>query len=938
MTTIESLFVKESRARASDLSDQAIVFGVSALLVATPLAVGGVEPWAYASMEALVFILLALWMARGLASGGELASNRLAASGLGFLALPAMLLVGLIAFQMVPLPAGFERMISPGTFYLYERSLSGWPDNPLAYQTQMANRRMPHTIVVLPTADEVTAGVPIPFSDAERFDHQSNESNESAESQSKPTIGSWRTLSISPALTAPALLKLLAYAVLFLLVAGYPVREGAQADFSRGLAQVVLMAGLITASTALIERVYSNGRALWLFLPYDWKNGNPWGDRAVGPFANPDHLANYLDQTLPFAAVGVFWPEALSRRRPQVTRGVAGAALILISGALLLSSSRCGWLGALISLVVLGTLWPRADGGARPRAAGKIVAVMSLGLFLILLLMFVGPGGRMQADARLKTTVVNESLLGREAPALATISLVRDFPLFGVGLGCWPEVFPHYVKPPWTPTFWNATHNDYVQFAAETGLIGFALWAWFLIGAYQRIHEGTRVMTPGTDLLVAAALAAASATAVHEFFDFPLQVPANASLLTVLVGMVVRLTGVKNAAVSPSRRRLNPAFLYGMGLLGAVGLLLVALAQKRIPYPYDLRRPANIAQAYALIDAHPADGEAHLALARMLSSTRPADQIKELRAAVWLDPTNPYSRDFFAQALLGRNETTVALNEIARSVSNSPELATHFYLTRRIVPWLTRPERDAISAGFKFAVAHRYPGAVENFASYDDELGDAEAEALLYEAAAESAGSDAQRAAYWESAGTAYLNAGEAKQAEADFRSAIAVSPADSEPYARLIDGVFGPARNWPTAEALIARAIGRGADPVVLYRALAQGAQTAGDYPAARDALQRALAERPADFTAIMQMGLLDLADNHPDRAATWFRRAAQLRPDSSEAFSDLARAEEVAYEYFAADQAYQRAVAIAPGNGGLREQYAAFRQRVAENSKVHH
>jgi len=898
--------------------------------------VGGVEPWAYVPTEALIFLLLALWMARGLIGGGEIVElDRLAARRLGVLALPATLLIGLIAFQMVSLPPRLERLISPATFTLYQRSLPGWPDNPLAYQIGRANRRTPHAIVVLPTANEVAAGAPIPFSDSARSEH---ESHESAQSQAKPRIGIWRTLSISSALTAPALLKLLAYAGLFLLVAAYPLRGDAERRLGRHLALVVLVAGLITASVALLERVYSNGRSLWLFLPYDWRGGNPWGDRAVGSFANPDHLANYLSQTLPFAVAAVFWPAAFSRRRPQVMRAVAGAALILIASALLLSSSRGGWLGALMSLIVLGALWPRGDGGVRHRMAGKIAVATSLGLFLVLLLMFVGPGGRTQADARLKETVTDESLVGREAPALATIAVIRDFPLFGVGLGCWPEVFPRFVRPPWTPTFWNATHNDYIQLAAETGLIGFALLAWFLIRVWRRIHQGTGAMRSGTRLLVAAVLAAASAAAVHEFFDFPLQVPANALLLTALLAMAVRLT-IEKEALTPGRRPLNPKFLYGMGLLGAIGLLLATIAQKRTPYPYDLKRPANIAQAYALINAYPANAKAHLALAGMLAGTAaPTDRIEELRAAVWLDPTDPYSRDLYAQALLEQNEPAVALDEITRSVFNAPDLARHLYLRPRIVPWLAKPERKAIGAGFKLAVAHRYQGAVENFASYYEELGDTRAEAALYEAAAGSAGGAGRRAAYLSNAATAYLNAGEPKRAETALRAAIAAAPADSEPYVRLIDGVFGPAKDWPAANALVAQGIGQGADPVALYRALAQAAQTAGDYAVAREALQQALAARPADFAAIMQMGQLDLADNHPDRAATWFRRAAQLRPDSPETFSDLGRAEEAAYEYFAAEQAYRRAVAIAPSDAGIQQQYAAFRQRVAENSKVHH
>jgi hypothetical protein len=50
----------------------------------------------------------------------------------------------------------------------------------------------------------------------------------------------------------------------------------------------------------------------------------------------------------------------------------------------------------------------------------------------------------------------------------------------------------------------------------------------------------------------------------------------------------------------------------------------------------------------------------------------------------------------------------------------------------------------------------------------------------------------------------------------------------------------------------------------------------------------------------------------------------------------SQLARAQESAYEYFAADHAYQRAIALDPKNAGLRAQHTNFRTRVAQNSIV--
>ncbi len=72
---------------------------------------------------------------------------------------------------------------------------------------------------------------------------------------------------------------------------------------------------------------------------------------------------------------------------------------------------------------------------------------------------------------------------------------------------------------------------------------------------------------------------------------------------------------------------------------------------------------------------------------------------------------------------------------------------------------------------------HHYEGAVENFASYYDELGDLNDEAALFEKAAQTAEDDERRAAYLEDAGIAHVNARELSRAESDFTRAIASAP-----------------------------------------------------------------------------------------------------------------------------------------------------------------
>jgi Tfp pilus assembly protein PilF len=76
-------------------------------------------------------------------------------------------------------------------------------------------------------------------------------------------------------------------------------------------------------------------------------------------------------------------------------------------------------------------------------------------------------------------------------------------------------------------------------------------------------------------------------------------------------------------------------------------------------------------------------------------------------------------------------------------------------------------------------------------------------------------------------------------------------------------------------------------------------------------------------------------LGDGKSDRAVVWLKKAAQLHPQAADVFFELAQAEESAYEFFAAEKDYARALALEPANAAFESRYQLFKQKVAANSR---
>src|SRR3989304_8039410 len=113
--------------------DRTVTGGILFLILFTPFAFGSVHPWAFSIMEALIFLLVVVWMTKIIIVRGKglgvTGLERLTpdASRLTIVALPLTLFVVLVLFQMIPLPPSFLRVLSPQTHELYTRSLPGWP-------------------------------------------------------------------------------------------------------------------------------------------------------------------------------------------------------------------------------------------------------------------------------------------------------------------------------------------------------------------------------------------------------------------------------------------------------------------------------------------------------------------------------------------------------------------------------------------------------------------------------------------------------------------------------------------------------------------------------------------------------------------------------------------------------------------------------------------
>lgn len=349
------------------------------------------------------------------------------------------------------------------------------------------------------------------------------------------SLGAWQTLSLNVGETRQAMIVGLSYISLFFVATQRLRRVG---DIERLLKGIAAAAGLM-ALFGVVQWLTSNGKFYWF---YDYPLTTA-GHRLKGAFTNRNHFAEFLA----LGCAPLMWWLLTTLEQRSVTASSFGrratrnnadtllGGLLLLLGVLvfsvLFSLSRGGTVALGVSLIMmLGLLFH-----AQRLSGGAVAALLSMSLVAgSLFLMF----GYEKVSDRLDNWESDERLAVWEA----NWKIVRDFPLFGTGLGTHADACPMYYDPPFVEVEFTHAENSYLQIASECGVLGLLL---ALLGVACCVKWCLRAIHSKGDVrirvLSAAVSASLAANVVHAVVDFTWYIPGLMVITLLLAACARRL-------------------------------------------------------------------------------------------------------------------------------------------------------------------------------------------------------------------------------------------------------------------------------------------------------------------------------------------------------------------------------------------------------------
>lgn len=380
----------------------------------------------------------------------------------------------------------------------------------------------------------------------------------------------------------------------------------------------------------------------------------PQLERPIATFGNPIFLAAFLASSA-CAAAGLAASDA--RRRGLWTT----AALLALSGAWA-TQTRAAFAG-LAAVVALASLLA-LEGRRRWQALGALAAVGAV------------------AALAFRGREWTHGLIWRD-----TLSLWLAHPWLGCGLGRFHIEFPAFASPelralwPESKVIVNFAHNEYLQVLAETGLVGFALWAGVVGGWLAAAVVWARRADLPRRALLGGLLAASGALLVQNLASPDIRFGVSSFLVFWSLGFAAALGWGEDRPLLefPGRFALAGAGLLALTLWGRSAVEPL-LAQRRL-----LAQPAfhvdgggdfdrAVAELERRLKDNPGDADVAENLAFLYAKAKrwsEAARFFELTAS--LDPRRPGPLNNLGNIAYSTGDRAKAIEWWTRSLAVGPD-------------------------------------------------------------------------------------------------------------------------------------------------------------------------------------------------------------------------------------------------------------------------
>jgi tetratricopeptide (TPR) repeat protein/O-antigen ligase len=326
----------------------------------------------------------------------------------------------------------------------------------------------------------------------------------------------WLPLSVYPKGTALEAIRILCYALFYLLA----VQLFATGATLKKTVELCCWLALGIGLLALLQKFTSPEKIFW-FRPSST-------GQSMGPWVNRSQYSGYVELVAPLVlALAFYFRPTVADDEPWRKRVVAffskeegvnrylffSFGVLLLCASVFVSLCRGGIIAVTLSILFFFLLlaWKER----------RYSHLFSAGFFTLLILVVSWFGWQPIVERFDQIfTGSGELAVDRVLVWEDGWKIFGDFWLTGSGFGTFIAIYPLYRTVPGEAIFDHA-HNDYLELLTSGGVIGFALAAWFVIAVFA---HGLKMLRRRRDryaiLLTIGALSGVFGMLIHSFTDF----------------------------------------------------------------------------------------------------------------------------------------------------------------------------------------------------------------------------------------------------------------------------------------------------------------------------------------------------------------------------------------------------------------------------------